>query len=72
MKKIKDMTGIEAIERLILICDKATREEIAAKFGGELAILSLEAKEKMQNITPPTEDDEKGNTNYWQAYLACQ
>jgi len=71
VKDLKAMTGIEAIERLILVCDKNTREEIAGKFGGELIVLSREAKIKMRNITLPSETDKKTNTNYWQAYMAC-
>ena len=50
MTTLEDMTGIEVLEKLILKSVKEVREEIACKFGGELAILSLDAKTKMRNI----------------------
>jgi len=71
-KSLKDMNGIEAIERLINGCDINIREEIAARFGGELKSISQDAKEKMKLIPHPTENDEKHNTKYFQAYLACR
>ena len=72
MTTLEDMTGIEVLERIIHTSIKEVREEIACKFGKELAILSPDAKIKMRNIEKPTKLDRESNSKYWQAYQACK
>ncbi len=72
MTTLEDMTGIEVLEELILRSVREVREEIACKFGEELAILSPDAKIKMRDIKKPTKLDRESNSKYWQAYQACK
>ena len=71
-KSLRDMSAIEAIERLILTSDMFTCGEIACEFGKDLELLSQKAKAKMWKLKPPSKGDKEDNTKYFQAYTACK